>query len=48
MTEYKSFRLFKYSPPAKTATDYSEAEKDQFRAAFGSVSKRERFFSRVF
>jgi hypothetical protein len=48
MTEYKSFRLFRYSPPAKMAPDYSEAEKDEFRAAFGPVARRERIFGRVF
>ena len=47
MTEHKSFRLFKYLPPSKTKADYSEAEKDRFRAAFGLVAKRERICNRI-
>jgi predicted RNA-binding Zn-ribbon protein involved in translation (DUF1610 family) len=48
MPEYSSFRLFKYSPPDKTATDYSEAEKERFRSEFRSVATQYRIANRTF
>jgi hypothetical protein len=47
MSEYRSFRLFKYSPPEKTVADYSDAEKEQFQAAFKPIAKRYRLFSYI-
>jgi hypothetical protein len=47
MSEYRAFQLFRYLPPEKTAADYSEVEKEQFRAMFSSVAKRERVSSRI-
>ena len=48
MSEYRSFRLFKYSPPDKTAANYSEAEKEQFRIAFRPVASRYRLLGYMF
>jgi ribosomal protein S27E len=39
MSEYRTFRLFKYSPPEKTAANYSEAEKEQFQKSFQPVAR---------
>ena len=48
MSEYLSFRLFRYTPPEKTAADYTEIEKARFREEFKPVAKRYRIRSRIF
>ncbi len=50
MSEHRSFRLFRdsYVPPEKTSADYSESEKQMFRAQFKPIARRYRFCSRTF
>ena len=48
MPEIRSFRFFHYSPPEKTAADYSENEKDQFRSEFRPIARQHRIFNYVF
>ncbi len=48
MNEYRSFRLFKYSPPEKLAVDYTEVEKEQFREQFRPIAKRDRVYSWIY
>jgi hypothetical protein len=47
MSEIHSFRLRHYSPPEKTAADYSEAEKTQFKKNFEPTAKNYRRFSKT-
>src|SRR6516165_1901576 len=42
MSACRSFRLFRYSPPEKTALEYSEAEKEQFQRAFEPSARKYR------
>jgi hypothetical protein len=44
----RSFQLFRYSPPEKTAADYTEVEKEQFREQFKPIARRYRMCSRIF
>src|SRR6476619_6214123 len=48
MLKYRASRLFKYSPPEKISSDYSEAETDQFRVEFESVARRHRICFFIF
>jgi hypothetical protein len=47
MSEIRSFRLFQYSPPEKTAANYSEAEKEQFRSEFSHIARQYRIYNYV-
>jgi len=47
MGEYRSFRLLKYSPPEKTAANYSESEKNQFQESFKRRARDYRIFKYV-
>lgn len=40
MSESRPFRFFRYLPPEKTATDFSDSEKDQLRASFKPAAMR--------
>lgn len=42
MSRARSFGFCKYSPPEKTVADYSEFEKERFRAAFKPIANRHR------
>jgi hypothetical protein len=44
MPEYRSFQLFKYSPPEKKVVDYSETEKEQFQKLFQPRARDYRYF----
>ena len=46
-SEIKSFQLFKANPPTRFAADYSESEKEIFRAEFKVLATRYRRISRV-
>jgi len=48
MAERPSFELTKYSPPEKTAADYSEAEKEGFRQLFKPAVARGQTFNNTF
>jgi predicted RNA-binding Zn-ribbon protein involved in translation (DUF1610 family) len=48
MAGMRSFRIFKYSPPERTAADYSESEKEHFRVAFKAIALRYRIFGYSF
>jgi hypothetical protein len=47
MSEKRSFYFCHYSPPDKTAADYSEAEKIQFKKNFEPTAKNYRRFSKI-
>jgi hypothetical protein len=48
MSKMRSFQLFHYSPPEKTAADYTEVEKEQFREQFRPIAKRYRVYSWIY
>jgi hypothetical protein len=48
MSKMRSFQLFRYSPPEKTAADYTEVEKEQFRKLFEPSAKRYRVYSWIY
>jgi hypothetical protein len=45
--ETRSFQLSTYSPPKKNAADYSEAEKEKFRAAFEPIAEKNRAYNYI-
>jgi hypothetical protein len=48
MSKMNSIRLFRYSPPEKTAADYTEVEKDQFHEQFRLIAKHHQVRSIIF
>jgi hypothetical protein len=48
MSDYRSFRLYRFSPPEKTVSDYSEAEREAFREQFKPAAKNYKVTTRIF